>query len=440
VLLRSDRERVTRKRADGRRALLTAGLGLVAMWLLSACDPDATTFVVNSEADLVDADPGDGVCQTSTPGECTLRAAVMEANVDVGADTVVLEQGHRYELTRAGTGEDGAATGDLDVTEKITVVGDATIDANGLDRVLDVHAGIFTLDEATVTGGRASSGSGVNGRPGTELHIRRATVRGNVSTDLIGCWYPVTSPGTPAFCDLTRPAGAGIAAHSTLHLAESTVTGNHAEGGGPGPGGGYCQFAPPYAVCGWSHGAGIFIGETGSITNSTVSRNSAEAGYGVGISSLSGSVTILSSTIVDNGASQLPPYLPERYQQVGSCCVHLPGGGAGTFNISGTIVGGMGPLCAGVTSGGHNIATDTSCGLDQPSDRSDLDPLLGALTDNGGPTLTHLPGVGSPARDAVPAGTAVLCDDVLSADQRGLPRPSGAACDVGAVERQPTDP
>jgi hypothetical protein len=63
------------------------------------------------------------------------------------------------------------------------------------------------------------------------------------------------------------------------------------------------------------------------------------------------------------------------------------------------------------------------------------DPQLGALADNGGPTLTELPQPGSPAIDA---GTPGGCTDQLGAnlltDQRGALRSVGAACDLGATE------
>jgi hypothetical protein len=60
---------------------------------------------------------------------------------------------------------------------------------------------------------------------------------------------------------------------------------------------------------------------------------------------------------------------------------------------------------------------------------------LGPLADNGGPTLTHMPLAGSGAVDAVPVGTAGLCDGTDPVDQRGVARPTGPACDLGAVEQ-----
>lgn len=46
------------------------------------------TIAVNSTADGTDAVAGDAACQTLTPGECTLRAAIEGANANVGADTI----------------------------------------------------------------------------------------------------------------------------------------------------------------------------------------------------------------------------------------------------------------------------------------------------------------------------------------------------------------
>ena len=83
-----------------------------------------------------------------------------------------------------------------------------------------------------------------------------------------------------------------------------------------------------------------------------------------------------------------------------------------------TIVAVNGPAdCAGaVTSVGHNLDSDGSCLLVASGDLSGVDPLLSALTDNGGPTQTHALLLGSPAVDAADSATA------SPADQRALPR------------------
>lgn len=88
--------------------------------------PDAPlglTFTVNSTADQADSSPGNGVCETANgSGVCTLRAAVMETNALFGTDTIIVPYGV-YHLDRAGTNEDHARTGDLDIHDHLTIVG-----------------------------------------------------------------------------------------------------------------------------------------------------------------------------------------------------------------------------------------------------------------------------------------------------------------------------
>ena len=68
-------------------------------------------------------------------------------------------------------------------------------------------------------------------------------------------------------------------------------------------------------------------------------------------------------------------------------------------------------------------------------DLVNVDPMLGLLQDNGGPTLTHAILADSPAIDsgnpAVPGIGGAACPQT---DQRGVLRPQGAACDIGAFE------
>ena len=85
-------------------------------------------------------------------------------------------------------------------------------------------------------------------------------------------------------------------------------------------------------------------------------------------------------------------------------------------------------------SAGYNLVSDATCGFAATGDAVVADPALGPVADNGGATPTNRPDVGSPVIDAIPVGTAGLCDGTIATDQRGFPRPLGAACDIGAVE------
>ncbi len=119
------------------------------------------------------------------------------------------------------------------------------------------------------------------------------------------------------------------------------------------------------------------------------------------------------------------------YQQGGLC---IEGVGCPSTTIQNTIVASnSGGNCAegldgAVLDGGHNLSFgDTTCpGING-------DPRLGPLQGNGGPTQTQELGPGSAAIDAVPA-TGAGCP---ATDQRGVARPSGPACDIGAYEVTP---
>jgi hypothetical protein len=85
-----------------------------------------------------------------------------------------------------------------------------------------------------------------------------------------------------------------------------------------------------------------------------------------------------------------------------------------------------------VSSLGHNLADDDSCGFTAPGDLVVANAMLGPLQDNGGPTETHDLLPGSPAIDA----GSMDCPPPAT-DQRGVARPQGAGCDIGAVEFVP---
>jgi hypothetical protein len=153
-----------------------------------------------------------------------------------------------------------------------------------------------------------------------------------------------------------------------------------------------------------------------SIENSTLHGNLAEVGGAIGNS---GSLALVNVTIGRNGATD-------------------EGGGIFQFGntsqteLTNTIIAENFPQdCEGlaVTSNGYNLASDNSCNLDAVGDLINIDPQLGPLNLNGGPTRTMALMAGSPAIDA---GT----DTGLTSDQRGVLRPQGAEVDVGAYERE----
>lgn len=129
-----------------------------------------------------------------------------------------------------------------------------------------------------------------------------------------------------------------------------------------------------------------------TILNSILSGNSAGPGYagggkGSGTFKTPGSVTVLNS---DNQGNSAPLAVASITAAMLSFPNTILNGGASGDNNGGT-----------VTSHGYNISSDNGGGfLTGTGDQIKTDPLLGPLQDHGGPTLTHLPGLDSPAIDA----------------------------------------
>lgn len=365
---------------------------------------EAATFSVNSTADTVDANPGNGVCADAS-GNCTLRAAVMEANALSGADVISLPAA-TYTLTIPGTGENAAATGDLDMTGTLTIQGAGTastiIDGSGLDRVFEPRIGsTVQINAVTIRGGNAGvgdSGGGVLNFAGT-LTLSGVVVAG--STAGLGGGVANES-GTVNLVRSTvgtnsAGGGGGLFNRGTMNVNGSTVSGNQAIAGSGGGG--------------WNDGGVL------TLTNSTVSGNSASADGG-GLRNTGTSLMLVNSTVSDNSAP-------------------TGGGIANTVNTSlrNTIVANnTGGNCSGSFAPffGNNLSSDATCALTGTGDMNGVNPLLGTLAQNGGPTETHALLTGSPAIDAVPVGVCAV-----NSDQRGVARPQGAACDIGAYEAPP---
>jgi hypothetical protein len=163
-------------------ALRMSGL-LVLLLVLAAAGPaaPASPFNVNSTIDRVDISPGNGVCQDSA-GQCSLRAAVMEANALTGQDTIVLPSG-TFNLQLPGNNEDSGLTGDLDLTGTVTLLGAGSgltiVDATLLsDRVFDVLTGAqVSMSDLTIqhgiipTAGVKSGGGVLNSGTLTLTHV-----------------------------------------------------------------------------------------------------------------------------------------------------------------------------------------------------------------------------------------------------------------------------
>jgi large repetitive protein len=208
------------------------------------------TFTVNSLNDAVDANPGDGLCETATGNhECTLRAAIQEANALFGTDTIEVPAG-TIVLTLAGAGENLSASGDLDITDGVRILGagmDQTIiDGGGLDRVFHLSTTArIEMQGLTIRNGVASgaSGGGILLENTGGLDLTDVRITGNSAQSGGGVYAALWSWMGDDMINVTRciisdntanSQGGGFANFTfrTSRFVDSTLSGNSAQYGG----------------------------------------------------------------------------------------------------------------------------------------------------------------------------------------------------------------
>ncbi len=347
----------------------------------------AAGFVVNSTGDASDSNPGDGVCADGS-GNCTLRAAVEEANALTGSDTITLTAGSVYTLT----------LGQLSINSQIVIAGEgATVTADGASRVFYVAGtGNLSLKNITVRDGFSEVGGGILVDSGGALNVLNSAIISNTSTG----------------------AGGGISNYfGTINIANSTISGNRAYGNG----GGIDQR-------GFS-GSGV-----GNLTNVTIVNNTSDwdgsgGGDGGGIYTLSSLLNLKNSLVAANSVG------PTGYFTEPDC-LNLFGLTSLGYNLIGATDNGT--LFPPGTPNANNDFVGTYS--------APLNPLLGGLTGN---PAYHPLQAGSLAVDRIPGSAATLVSsgvnplfadgDPLVGDQRGAPRAGGpgqggSAADIGAYE------
>jgi len=436
---------------------------MTAFFRPSPASAYAATLTVNSLDD-----PGDGICDA---GECTLREAIAAAS---SGDTISFDP--------SLAGGTIVLTATLKIEKALTLDGSAlktplTISGNKAVTVLYItyksSVSILDLDISDGQCGRDCVAGGINNEGA--LKIKNSTIAGNVATWGAGIYNAGTltlthvtlSNNQTANFDLTCNAcglGGGIFNSGALVVADSTFTGNLSTRNGGGgiynkgdlsvsqttfddnSAGGY-RDANRFIT---GYGGGIYNVWRAAISASTFSNNNTyEPGNGSGIANL-GTLKVTDSTFAANITRNL-----------GAGIYNGPGGtltvandtfsgnvtyngeyyGGGLYNQRGTVYLFNTILAnsdartdcyndSGYVYHTHNLIEingdgSHACG---PA-RLAVDLMLGPLADNGGPTMTFALLPGSPAIDA---GDNATC---TSADQRGVTRPQGILCDIGAFER-----
>jgi hypothetical protein len=309
---------------------------------------------------------------------------------------------HYYGYTGSGI---EIGDGSLATVSETTIEGNASSGPGGGIAFTGPAGSLLTVEDSILEGNTSGgSGGGVffSGSSNARLEIRNTVISGNQAGE----------------------SGGGVFVEGgSLSMSETTVSGNRAAGDGGGIG---------------SHDLG-----SADISRSTFSANTAQgSGGGLFLRGLPASpFTLADSTVSGNhaagsggGIRQAIGVLALSYTTVAGNFSPVAGGifNSATVKISDTVFSNNSLVnCAGsfpITSLGHNLDDGVSCPFTGPGDISGSPALLGPLALNGGPTRTHALQGASPA---VNAGDDAACPPT---DQRGVARPQGAHCDIGAFE------
>ena len=298
----------------------------------------------------------------------------------------------------------------------------------------------------------AGRGGGVYGEGATILSISNSTITGNISGSSTsygeggGIYNYVGSTlsldnSTVSYNTASMNGGGVMNDNGTTdHITNCTIANNTAQGVGSGfyGGGGILNTAGEIDLISgttisgnsgvslnqsYYGGGGIFnYGEIVTIVNSTISGNSTNSDGG-GILNNSKIDHIQNTTIANNTALDGGGIFHASFGSFGELINTIIAGNTGLdFTEQATVTSATYDLVQ--ASSGNSLVNGTNGNI------VGLDPKLGPLANNGGPTWTMALLTGSPAIDA---GTST---DAPSTDQRGLPRPSGAGFDIGAYEVQ----
>jgi hypothetical protein len=385
-------------------ALLTATVGLIAVASLAGA------------AELV-------VTNTNDAGPGSLRQAVADAATNPGDDVVVIPAGLgpfnllstiNYAdgdglLTVLGNGNTVAVAGNFTVFNSSTssmVLDDLVLSSrNGANSA----SGSLTVRNSVIT---SNDGDGINTASGPIL-VQDTVIMGTNGGD--GINSAVGNVTAERVTIVAENDGINTSSGS-IAVADSAIIGSGAQTReGVGSSSGDITVVNS-TITGWLN-AGIETDVSASVINSTITGN---PGDGVRAQE----ARFVYATVVDNGE---------------------PGTGGQNIDIVNvetfaSVFGGGGDACevSSITSHGYNYSADDTCGLNGAGDVDDGgDPGLGPLGDNGGATQTMLPESASPLVDGVPIeGCQANGATGITSDQRGLSRPSGEGCDVGAVEVQ----
>jgi CSLREA domain-containing protein len=350
-----------------------------------------------------------------------------------------------------GIGEDGGDT--VTISNSTISNNRATNDGGGIGTD---GGGTFNVSGTSITGNTAFSGGGVSDDGGDTLTFDSSTISNNLSGGFGGGFigfggggsYTITNSTIDS--NKTRSGGGIDTEFDAWVVAGTTISNNQANAafvlpdirtGDTTPSTHPHVRQQPHSTGELGEGGAVYNDscDVVSFTNDTLVNNSSSGPGG-------GYITdFCSGGLVRHAVVKHAPLTGQSFLN-DTIAGNTAGSGAGDFeqndaahvSMTQSIVANGSPVsclvnnAATFISGGHNLFSGPVCGTAGTGDIPNTDPMLGALGNNGGPTLTELPATGSVAIGGIPAGSC----PPPSTDQRGVARPqgTGGTCTIGAVE------
>lgn len=442
-----------------------------------ACAPPPATnapLVVTTTADTFD-----GVCDET---DCSLRDALAASNalptaaglpnqITVPAGSYTLSVSSPLEVLKpviiSGA---GAALTTLDVTGSTVAAPFGVFDA----KVALVLNGLAVTSTNSPAADVLASCAGHEPRTVTAINVAAtglAAIAAECDTSVVSSTVvgptTVLDPFALSVSNSTVPFASATIDPVRFTLVSATVTGSSTTAGTTEnatlsiqPPGGQINI-PVNITTSRLVGVGLVLGGTapGSITATALSTSFGLTGSGgpVSLSVGTGSnAKLVNSTVYGGGAAGAllvdGTLTTEGVTATTNGPTIVTAAGATATSRRSILSAASGATCsAPITSLGHNLSVGSSCGLAGATDQSVANEAalgLGALDLWGNPTpsLHRLPQAGSPALDAVPPGPATDLDCPTDAsggrsiDARGIRRPQGTGCDIGALEVEVVTP
>jgi hypothetical protein len=422
-------------------------------------DKYAIGTIVDASTGLVVTTPDDQLDLSDTmagfdPNDLSLREAIQLINNGVGSyDTIILSD-EVYHIAAGSANENGNASGDFDILADMTIIGLGAgltiIDADPVgsdlpyDRIFHTAAGVeFNLSNMELRNGTADDGGAIYSQG--ETTVDNVIFRDNTANFLGGAIVSLSTLNVSDAQFIDNHAGfqgGAIYQYSgTATVERTTFDGNTSDGRAGAIYVSMGDISYPAATldvsqtlfynnAAGSRGGAIYNEATVNSTNVTYSGN--HSGTRGGAIFNAGTLSVIYNTLTENIADQTGGGISNDAGATATLVNTIVAGNTGTqgnndlggayvtTDSRNNLVGDIG-TATGLTVGNGNKMGDST---------NELDPLLGALLDNGGPTKTHLLLVGSQAIDG---GVTIAGLDV---DQRGYVRPltTGGTPDIGAVE------